>query len=80
MTTATPTPTPSPTVTNVPTPTIVQTAGNYTYLGCFVDSSDNRVLDGESFSDGSATGVTVEECVEFAVANGWKYAGVEFGR
>ncbi|KAF9886547.1 hypothetical protein FE257_011319 [Aspergillus nanangensis] len=65
--------------TSEPTPSIVRTVGDYTYVGCYVDSADNRVLNGESITDGSDTGVTVEECVEFAVANGWRYAGVEFG-
>ncbi|KAF9890386.1 hypothetical protein FE257_006054 [Aspergillus nanangensis] len=59
-----------------PTPTLTQQVGEFEYLGCFVDSSDARVLDGDSFTDNS---ISVDDCVNYAIANGFRYAGVEFG-
>lgn len=55
----------------------MQSVDTYINIGCYEDTSDARVLDGDSVLGDS---VTVEQCVEFAEANNWKYAGVEFGR
>lgn len=60
---------------------MVQIVGTFHNIGCYLDSGDGRLLDGDSFTDdGGEPPLTVEACVEFAKANGWKYAGVEFGR
>ncbi|KAL4861372.1 hypothetical protein BDV12DRAFT_204075, partial [Aspergillus spectabilis] len=67
---------------SIPTPSasVVQIVSTFHNIGCYLDSGDARLLDGDSFTDDSGeTGLTVEACVEFAKANGWKYAGVEFG-
>lgn len=44
---------------------------------CVQDFTDNRVLVNGSTSDLSATGMTVEKCIE--LAQGWQYAGVQYG-
>ncbi|KAF7117583.1 hypothetical protein CNMCM5793_006635 [Aspergillus hiratsukae] len=51
-------------------------AGNFQHFGCYVDSSDARVLVADSFTAG---GLTVEKCIDFGKKGAWRYAGVEFG-
>jgi hypothetical protein len=60
-------------------PTEVAQVGDFVDVGCFQDSSDSRILVGDSTEDQSSTGMTVEKCVAFALQNNWQYAGVEFG-
>jgi hypothetical protein len=44
---------------------------------CVLDYTDVRVLNNGSAIDLGENGMTVEKCIEFA--QGWQYAGVEFG-
>lgn len=60
-------------------PIVVQQVGNYSNIGCFLDSVSARVLGGSSDVDYSSTGMTVEKCVAFAQLGSWQYAGVEYG-
>ncbi|CAG7916266.1 unnamed protein product [Penicillium olsonii] len=62
-----------------PTPTIAPQVDAFTFGGCFVDSSDARILVADSTEDGSSDGMTIEKCVAFADDGAWRYAGVEFG-
>ncbi|KAF3903263.1 hypothetical protein ABW20_dc0107327 [Dactylellina cionopaga] len=57
-------------------PTWVPSVGAFKDPVCLFDSGDARVL-----TDGSATGsdMTVEKCIGLAAADGYRYAGVEFG-
>jgi hypothetical protein len=75
---------PPPTTTTTdtsapPTPTIVQTSGDFRYQGCYDDSTNKRTLLVNSETDSSANGMTVEKCVTFASSLGLRYAGVEYG-
>lgn len=61
-------------------PGVVPAVGDYKYPRCLFDSPGQRVLvNGSSDQDGP-NGMTVEKCVALADAEGWRYAGVEFGR
>ncbi|PNP59719.1 hypothetical protein THARTR1_00598 [Trichoderma harzianum] len=64
--------------TQKPTPTIVQTSGNFKYQGCFEDLTDDRTLVVDQQTD--ATGMTLEKCIKLAQSQGVRFAGVEFGR
>jgi hypothetical protein len=73
---------PPPTTTEPnaqPTPTIVQTTGDFKYQGCYDDNTNNRTLLVDSKTDSGASGMTVEKCTAFASSLGLRYAGVEFG-
>ncbi|KAK2005862.1 WSC-domain-containing protein [Colletotrichum eremochloae] len=59
-------------------PKIVPSAGAYKDPVCLFDAPGSRVLTGGSSEDQS--GMTVEKCIAQAAADGWRYAGVEFGR
>ncbi|KAK6500404.1 hypothetical protein TWF481_010748 [Arthrobotrys musiformis] len=54
-------------------PTVKESVGTFSNIGCYTDSSSKRVLNGGSWVDGA---MTVEKCV--AKAQGFKYAGVEY--
>ncbi|KAL0937228.1 WSC-domain-containing protein [Colletotrichum truncatum] len=58
-------------------PKTVSSVGGYTNPVCLFDAPDSRVLRGGSSDD--HTGMTVEKCIAQAAADGWRYAGVEFG-
>ncbi|KZL65202.1 WSC-domain-containing protein, partial [Colletotrichum tofieldiae] len=58
-------------------PRIVPSAGAYKDPVCLFDAPGSRVLTGGSSED--QTGMTVEKCIAQAAADGWRYAGVEFG-
>lgn len=48
----------------------------WSYLGCFVDSADKRVLGGAVHYD--IDGLTAETCVDFCDESGFAYAGMEY--
>ncbi|KAK4206827.1 hypothetical protein QBC37DRAFT_258106, partial [Rhypophila decipiens] len=63
-----------------PIPVVVPSVGSFKNQGCFFDyASGHRVLQADSTTDDSESGMTVEKCVVFARRNYWRYAGVEFG-
>ena len=51
--------------------------GTYVHQGCFLDSSANPALRGESLSSG---GLTVSACVDFCQSVNYKIAGIENGK
>jgi hypothetical protein len=55
----------------------VTSSGSHKGKGCFLDDPSNRVLRNGSTQDSSATGMTVEKCLDSAQS--WRYAGLEFG-
>ena len=59
-------------------PVIVQTAGNYTFQGCYKEATTGRLLTGPTYTNN--TGMTVESCVKFCSAQipAQPYAGVEY--
>ena len=69
-----PVPTASPTSTPG-TPSVVPSAGDFSYIGCFTDSGSNRALTGRSNPVYGAT-LTVEACA--AACAGYTYFGVEY--
>jgi hypothetical protein len=60
-----------------PRPTILPSVYEYGNPRCFVDGPSSRVLGNSSSTENGSNGMTVEKCVE--QAEGWRYAGVEFG-
>ncbi|KAE9389021.1 galactose oxidase [Gymnopus androsaceus JB14] len=61
--------------TTVPTiPT--KLPGNWTFEGCYTDNVGSRTLNGNSFTN--ATGMTIEQCINFCAEGNWVLAGVEF--
>ncbi|KAF8851744.1 WSC-domain-containing protein, partial [Acephala macrosclerotiorum] len=59
----------------MPTPTIVQSSGQYTYTGCFTEGTGQRALQNASFPDDSNTiALCISQCYPF------RYAGAEYGR
>lgn len=48
----------------------------WNYIGCFVDSVAQRVLNGAVHYD--TTGLTAESCVAFCSGAGFAYAGMEY--
>ncbi|KAI9774328.1 MAG: hypothetical protein M1840_004222 [Geoglossum simile] len=59
-------------------PSTVQTAGNYTFKGCFAEASGGRLLNNGGYTN--STGMTVESCVAYCEAGSHAYAGVEYGQ
>lgn len=59
-------------------PSTVQTAGNYTFKGCFAEGSAGRLLNNGGYTN--STGMTVESCVSYCEASSHAYAGVEYGQ
>jgi hypothetical protein len=58
-------------------PSIIQTAGNWSIMGCYVDSVNSRLLSVEiAYPDGTSN--TVEACTSACLAEGYAYAGVEW--
>jgi hypothetical protein len=59
-------------------PNSPKSANSYTYLGCYAEAANGRLLSGVSYSDGVA--MTVESCTAFCKANvpSGGYAGVEY--
>ncbi|KAH8810884.1 hypothetical protein F5884DRAFT_897418 [Xylogone sp. PMI_703] len=68
----------STTTTSVAQPTQVSSSGAFGLLGCFADSTTDRVLQEGSKTD--TTGMTVEACISLATQAGAKFAGVEFAQ
>ena len=64
----------STTATSSPTPSTVQSAGGFTYIGCYTDASP-RTLNAATYSGGSNT---VEYCASFCSA--YAYFGVEWSQ
>jgi len=60
-----------------PVPRVVQSVGSLTLRGCFIDSSNARVLSGYAYS--SSTGMSVETCAGTCMGKGYTVAGVEYG-
>ncbi|RDW72896.1 WSC-domain-containing protein [Coleophoma cylindrospora] len=60
-------------------PQIVPSVSFFGNPVCLMDSAGARVLTGGTNQDQSSTGMTVEKCIRQAAADGWRYAGVEFG-
>ncbi|KAM7190958.1 hypothetical protein V8F33_009191 [Rhypophila sp. PSN 637] len=60
-----------------PRPTTVSAVGTFQTPTCYFDNVDPRVLVNGSSTDHSSNGMTPEKCVK--LAQGWRYAGVEYG-
>lgn len=58
------------------TPIIVQTAGGFSYIGCYTDSTSSRGLTGASYQGNSKT--TVESCA--LACSGFVYFGLEWSQ
>ena len=78
--TSTSTPTTSTTSTATPSttstttgPVAIQTAGSYSYKGCYSEATNGRALSDKATA---ASGMTVETCAAFC--SGYKYMGVEY--
>ncbi|KAK6525361.1 hypothetical protein TWF694_005500 [Orbilia ellipsospora] len=68
----------SKTTSSTPTgPTIVPSRGNFTFLSCWTDATDNRTLAGWGL-DPSAN-MTVESCIDFCAPT-FQYIGLEDSR
>lgn len=63
------------TSTVTPSPTIVPSVGSFAQIGCYADSSDDRMLINGSRTDHGSNGMTVEKCAD--LAKGYQFAGVE---
>jgi hypothetical protein len=50
----------------------------WSYLGCFIDSTSKRALDGPVHYD--ETGLTAETCVAHCVGLGYAFAGMEYSK
>ena len=61
--------------TGTPTPTIVASVETFENPTCYTDSASRRILVNGTQS---ASDMTVAQCI--ALADGWKYAGIESGR
>lgn len=58
-------------------PLTSRAAQSWTYQGCYLDSTSQRTLahsSGQDYSD-----QTVETCTSYCQANGFNYAGLEYG-
>lgn len=69
--TATPSPSPSPSP-----PSTTSAPSGWSYVQCGTDS-DQRALTGATFVD--ATGMTINKCLSYCAAGGFKIGGVEVG-
>ncbi|KAL4868867.1 hypothetical protein BDV12DRAFT_196846 [Aspergillus spectabilis] len=69
----------STTTTLPPTPTTVPQIDRFSFIGCYVDTADARILVADSSEGENPDGMTVEKCIALAKNGVWRYAGVEFG-
>lgn len=53
-------------------------ADGWEYLGCYIDSTSNRALNGPVHYD--ETGLTAETCVAHCVGLGYAFAGMEYSK
>ena len=56
-------------------PSIVPSVGNYQSLGCYTEGVNERALTG---SGTAGPDMTVQSCVAYCLAAGFKYAGIEY--
>jgi len=56
-------------------PSVVPSVGNYQSLGCYTEGMNERALAGAGTA---AADMTVQSCVAYCLAAGFKYAGIEY--
>ncbi|PWW75224.1 WSC-domain-containing protein [Tuber magnatum] len=56
-------------------PAVVPSVGNYQSLGCYTEGVNERALAGPGTA---AADMTVQSCVAYCLAGGFKYAGIEY--
>ncbi len=55
----------------------IAAVSSYTYMGCFVDSSDRILSDAATYDFKDS--MTPSKCFEYCQSNDFDYAGVQFG-
>lgn len=57
---------------------VSRAVSSWTYQGCYLDGVGERTLTHPSYADYSVQ--TIETCTAYCGANGYKFAGLEYGR